>query len=346
MPFSPNPLLQSLHPYIPGEQPQEAGFIKLNTNELPYPAAPEVLEAIRRAATDDIRLYPSPRCDTLRERLARHHGVQPENIFVGNGSDEVLRLLIQAYGGPGRVVATVEPSYSLFKSLIQASGSDNQVFLLNELERLPDSLFDSSWDLLLLPLPNPPLGTFFSERQVESLENSGIGLIVLDEAYMDFAHDSKYKYFTKMSVKFVLTRTFSKSYGLAGLRVGYMIADPSIIHEVLKIADSYNVNRISQTAALAALDAQPYYTQRVSEICRDRDWLASELKGRGFEVPPSEANFIFAKHKQAKILYERLKEVKILVRYFGGKVLPEGIRISIGTRPELEALLAALDTLL
>jgi len=341
----PNPVLRRFEAYTPGEQPQGGGYIKLNTNEFPYPAAPEVLEAICRAATDDVRLYPSPRCDELRKKLAQRHGVSKENIFVGNGSDEVLRLLIQAYGGEGRLAAVVDPSYSLYPTLIQAAGSDLATYSLDEFTRLPNELFDSSCDLLLVPIPNPPIGSLIEGDEIERLLQKD-ALIVLDEAYADFATGLQNVPFVKKCANAVLTRTFSKSFGLAGLRVGYALAHPEVIANLSKLADSYNVNRISQAAAIAALDASNYYMEKVDQIRRDRDWLRQELQKRGFEVPFSHGNFLFARHARAQEFYEKLKSRKILVRYFSSANLSDGLRITIGTRTELDSLLQALTEIL
>lgn len=344
MPPLPNAIARSLEAYAPGEQPQEPGFIKLNTNEFPYPAAPEVLEAIRRAATDDVRLYPSPRCEKLRARLADRHGISPDMILVGNGSDEILRLLIQAYLGPGRLGAMVDPTYSLYKTLFQSTGSDYKVFLLYELERLPAEIFESDWDMLLLPVPNAPIGNVFSLDELGKIARKG-NMLVLDEAYIDFASGVDHSALLRSYGNVVLTRTFSKSFGLAGMRVGYAIGHAKVIDQLSRMADSYNVNRISQEAALGALEAEAYYRAKGELIQRDRAWLGSELRKRGFVVPESQANFLFARRADARALYEGLKARKILVRYFSNPRLADGIRITIGTREELERLLAEIDAI-
>lgn len=343
--IQPNPLFRAIEPYVPGEQPQDGRAVKLNTNEFPYPSAPEVIRAIQESATDNVRLYPSPRCDRLRERLAAHHGVGPENVFVGNGSDEVLRLIIQLYSAPGRMVATVWPTYSLFPNLVALTGAALQEFPLEGMERIPGALYDAGWDMLLLPYPNPPLGTLFPEEAIERLA-SREGLLVLDEAYADFAQGADHVELLKRQPNVVISRTFSKAFGLAGLRVGYALADAGVIQSLSNIADSYNVNRITQAAAIAALDALPYYREKVRQICADRDWLRGELTSRGFDVPESHANLMFARHSKAKAIYETLKLEGILVRYFASGELAGGVRISIGLRSDLERMLAIIDRLL
>lgn len=343
---APNPLLDSIEPYAPGEQPQGGEFVKLNTNEFPYPAAPEVKEAIIKSADDAVRLYPSPRCDALRERLAQKHSVSADHILVGNGSDEILRLLIQAYAGPGRTAAIVDPSYSLYPTLIQMSGAAWSRYTLVGDEKIPEDLHAKPWDMMLLPVPNPPIGTVFPESDVLGLMESPEKLLVVDEAYADFAPEVDYAAKVGEFENLAVSRTFSKSYGLAGLRVGYVVAKPAIIEEVSKIADSYNVNRISQAVAIAALDAQAYYSEMAEKIVSDRKWLAGELEAKGFRVLPSAGNFVYACHADAKSLYEKLKAKKIFVRYFGKGGLPEGFRVTIGTHGELEKLIDALDGLI
>lgn len=342
--IQPQAFLRGVEGYTPGEQPSEDGVIKLNTNEFPYPPAPEVLEAVRREASDLLRRYPSPRCDRLRHRLAERHGIQPDQVFVGNGSDEVLRLLIQAYGGPGRTIATLEPTYSLYETLARLANSEYKVYQLDALEAWPEDLAEQAWDLFLLCVPNPPVGTLFDTDKITSLTSTD-SLLVLDEAYIEFADRLDPAYVALEGANLVRTRTFSKAFGLAGLRVGYAYGPREIIEQLSRIADSYNVNRISQAAALAALDAETYYAARLDEMRANRAWLAAELEGRGFGVRRGQGNFLFVEHDRAREIYEGLKRERILVRYFARPPLNRGLRISIGTREELQTLLEALNPL-
>jgi histidinol-phosphate aminotransferase len=341
----PRPFLRRLEPYAPGEQLAGKGVIKLNTNEFPYPPAPAVLEAIRSEAGDSLRRYPSSRADALRHRIAQRHGVRPEQVFVGNGSDEVLRLLIQAYGGPGRLTATLSPTYSLYRTLVEAAEGEYQEFILGNEELWPKDLRGSAWDLFLLCVPNPPLGTLFDLAKVKYLSDQP-GLLVLDEAYIEFADpiDPAYTRFTGPNI--IRTRTFSKAFGLAGLRVGYAFGPEAVISEISKLADSYNVNRISQAASLVALESDDYYAPLITRMREDRHRLAEALRERGFQVPISHGNFVFARHPRARYLYEGLKARNILVRHFARPPLDAGLRISIGSWDELSAMLAAVDTLL
>lgn len=340
----PRPFLEALEEYIPGEQPREAGWVKLNTNEFPYPAAPEVLDAIRAEAADSVRVYPDPVSTRLRVALGERWGVEPDTILAGNGSDEILRLLIHAYLGEGRRLAVVEPTYTLYQVLAAMFGSPVDVHSLVGQEKLPESLFSAPWDACFLPVPNAQIGTVFPMADLRRLAAHG-GLLVLDGAYVDFASDYDPRPLLADFPNVVLTGTFSKSFGLAGMRVGYAIGQPELIRALHKLRDSYNVNRISQAAALGALRGAAYYRQRCDEIIASRERLAAELARRGFATPPSQGNFLFARHENARAIYEGLKARKILVRYFSHSGLERGLRITIGTPAEIEALLAALDAL-
>ena len=338
----PRAFLKSLEEYIPGEQPREAGFVKLNTNEFPYPAAPEVIEAVRAEAADTVRVYPDPVATRMRAALGRRWDVDPDTILVGNGSDEILRLISHAYLGDGRRLAVVQPTYTLYQVLAAMFESPVEIHPLVDQVGLPESIFADAWDACFLPVPNPPLGTVFPLDGLRRLAAHG-GLLVLDGAYIDFASDYDPRALLAEFPNVVLTGTFSKSFGLAGMRVGYAIGQPVLIRGLHKLRDSYNVNRISQAAALGALAGADYYRRRCDEIIASRESLSRELAGRGFVVPPSQGNFIFARHDRAKAIYEALKARKILVRYFSHSGLERGLRITIGTPEENRALLAGLD---
>lgn len=336
----PRPFLDALQAYVPGEQPG-AGFIKLNTNEFPYPAAPEVLEAIRREASDLVRVYPNPTCEPLRAALARRHGVEPDQVLVGNGSDEVLRLLAHAWLDRDRTLSIVEPTYTLYEVLAAQFEGRVHVHPLEGQTGLPESLFRGGWDLCLLPVPNPPLGTVFPEADLRRLMQMA-GLVVLDAAYADFADHCDFIPWIAQAPNLVVTRTFSKSHGLAGMRVGYAVGPRRVIEDLHKLRDSYNVNRISQAAALGALAADAYYRTRAREIVESREGLSGELRALGFDVPPSRGNFVFARHPRAAEVFAALRARRILVRHFNRPGLQDGLRITIGTPEENAALLDAL----
>ncbi len=341
---SPRPFLEKLEAYVPGEQPRGGGWVKLNTNEFPYPAAPQVIEAIRREAADTVRVYPDPTATALREKLAERNGVEADQVLVGNGSDEILRLIAHAWLGPDRPLAMVLPTYTLYQVLAAQFSAPVNIHRLDHFERLPGSLFADKWAACFLPAPNPPLGTAFPIEELEKLAATG-GLLVLDGAYIDFAPGYNPLAALKGHPAVIHTRTFSKSFGLAGVRVGCAIGPKPLIAALHKLRDSYNVNRLSQAAALGALEGADYYAARCAEIIASRGRLTQELRRRGFEVPESHGNFVFASRADVPTLYERLKERKILVRYFRHSGLEGGMRITIGTPGENEALLRAIDAI-
>lgn len=340
---APLPFLEKLDVYVPGEQPSGGQYIKLNTNEFPYEPAPGVVEAIA-AESSRVQLYPNPSSQPLREALAERHGVDPTQVFVGNGSDEVLRLLMFAYLGPGRRGAIVEPTYSLYEVLAAQAQGRLDVYPLEGGEHLPRELFTVPWDMCVLPVPNPPLGTVFPNLALCKLAENP-GMLVIDGAYLDFWPGHWLSAMVEDLPHVVVTRTFSKSYGLAGMRVGYAIAHPKVIETLDKLRDSYNVSRIGQAAALAALGASDYYSERCARIIASRDSLVPALRQLGFRVHESQANFVFARHPKARAVFEALKERKILVRYFDREGLRDGMRITIGTEEETVKLLDALKAM-
>ena len=342
-PITSRPFLESLEAYVPGEQPG-GGFIKLNTNEFPYPAAPEVVEAIAQEAADTVRIYPDPTATALREALGVRHGVDPDRIIVGNGSDEILRLLAHAWLDRGRRLAIVDPTYTLYEVLAAQFEAQVAVHPLVDGERLPESLFTEDWAACFLPVPNPPLGTVFPDADLLRLAACS-GLLVLDGAYIDFASGHEPLAWLDEHPNLVVTRSFSKSYGLAGLRVGYAVARRALIETLHKLRDSYNVNRISQAAATAAVKAADYYRRYAERIVAARERLADDLRKRGFVVPPSQGNFLFARHPKAPEIFQALKVRRILVRYFTQPNLADGLRITIGTDEEVATLIASLDAL-
>jgi histidinol-phosphate aminotransferase len=338
----PHPHLAGLEGYVPGEQPRGEGWVKLNTNEFPYPAAPEVIEAIHREAADSVRIYPDPTCIRLREILAGRHGVEPDRILIGNGSDEILRMLFHVYLGHGRPVAIVRPTYTLFEVLAGMFAVEVRTHPLEpDYERLPESLFQDDRDACFLPLPNPPFGSVFPDEDIDRLVATG-RLVVLDGAYQDFSESADPIDRLSGHSNVVFTRSFSKSSGLAGLRVGYSIAAPEVILDLNRIRDSYNVNRVSQAAAQAALEAADYYGQCCKAIMASRRELAADLEELGFMVHRSHANLLFARHRHCRDIFKALKEQKILVRYFDQAGLEDGMRVTIGRPDENKVLVDAL----
>lgn len=342
-----NPWVERMQGYVPGEQPSDLEMVKLNTNEAPYPAAPEVTAAILAETEKALfNKYPDPASTILSSAIAARLGVSAEEVVCGNGSDESLRLLVHAFTRPGAGdrIAMCNPTYSLYRTLADMFGVEIENHVAEAPQySLPDSFVGTNAKILFLPNPNPPIGTYYENADLECLAAADPDrLVVIDEAYVDFAPGDAVAVYRKYN-NVVLTRTFSKSYSLAGLRAGFLVARPELTSSLNKIKDSYNISRLTQVAALAAWDAREYHQDMIDRIREDREFLAVELTKRGFTVAKSHGNFLFARKGGAKKLYWTLKERKVLVRYFDVPGLEDGLRITIGTRSELEKLLSELD---
>jgi histidinol-phosphate aminotransferase len=341
--------IASLAGYVPGEQPQNDGIIKLNTNENPYPPSPRVYAAIRSAIRSSLRLYPEPQSDSLRAVAAAVYGVKPANIIAGNGSDELLSMVLRCFVGPGDRVAFPVPTYSLYDTLVEIQDGVRAAVDYPADFALPDTLARQNAALTFLCNPNAPSGTLVDLPQVEQLARSIAGVLVVDEAYVDFAESegsSALPLIRRLSNLIVL-RSFSKSFSLAGLRIGLAFASEEIIAGMMKVKDSYNLNRLSLAAACAALQDLPWMTRNARRIQRSRKKLTSALKRMGYQVYPSHANFVLARRtgQNLKSVYQELKQRKILVRYFDVPGLQDCLRITIGSPKEISALVDAMKTI-
>lgn len=354
-------LVRKLHAYIPGEQPKIKGLIKLNTNENPYPPSPRVLKAVKAAADGRLRLYPNPTAQPLREKLAKLHGCAPENIIVGNGSDELLALATRAFVEPIRQTggrrrkaelakATVQyftPSYSLYPVLADIHGAvrnpvplkpDFSMPTVKELQR------DGRWDfraaVAYVTTPNAPSGRGYQTKELESLCRAQKGVAILDEAYVDFADENALKLALKYP-QVIVSRTFSKAYSLCFQRVGYFVGHPELVSALDKIRDSYNVNGLGQVAAVATLDDLPYYRRNFRRIIATREGVARDLTMLGFRVLPSQTNFLLVRPPlfSAGEWLEKLRDRKILVRWFNYPETKHYLRITVGSDTEMAALL-------
>jgi histidinol-phosphate aminotransferase len=355
------PLVRDLHAYVPGEQPRIRGLIKLNTNENAFPPSPKVLKAIREAVDERLRLYPHPTSQPLREALAKFHGCAPENIFVGNGSDEVLALTTRIFVEPleanasehRSLVQFFTPSYSLYPVLADIHGAGKNPVPLNDDFSIPagKNLTEAGWNgraaLSLITTPNAPSGRGYTTEQLEEICRAQKGIVLLDETYADFADENAAELALKYS-NVVVSRTFSKAYSLCFQRVGYGIAAAELIEAFDKVRDSYNVNGLGQIAALATLNDLPYYQKNFSKIVETRDWFGAQLQDLGFDVLPSQTNFLLVVPVKlpAQQWLERLREEKILVRWFSSAKISKYLRISIGTREEMEKVLRAIRKIL
>jgi histidinol-phosphate aminotransferase len=355
------PLVRDLHAYVPGEQPKIKGLIKLNTNENPYPPSPRVLAAVRAAVDGRLRLYPNPTAQVLREKLAKLHRCKPENIIVGNGSDEMLALAVRCFVEPGKGLNSIfgkaadrskarvqyfTPSYSLYPVLADIHGAANNAVPLKSDFDLPDVAElkrGKEWDfkaaLTFITTPNAPGGRGYKTVELEKLCRAQYGVVILDEAYVDFANENS----LKLALKFphvLVARTFSKAYSLCFQRVGYFVGHSELIAAIDKIRDSYNVNGLGQIAAVATLGDLKYYRANFKKIIATRVWLSRELTKLGFRVLPSQTNFILTKPPlfPAKVWLQKLRDEKILVRWFSAPEVSDYLRITLGTPAEAKAL--------
>ena len=357
------PLVQRLHAYVPGEQPKIPGLIKLNTNENPYPPSPKVLAAVKVAVDGRLRLYPNPTAAPLREKLAMLHGCAPENIIVGNGSDELLALATRTFVEPkdgflisklvdgrgryvDRVKATVQyfsPSYSLYPVLAEIAGALANAVPLNADFSLPalSQLSRRGWDfkaaLSLITTPNAPSGRGFSTAELGALCAKSRGVVVLDEAYVDFARENAMA-LALQHPHVLISRTFSKAYSMCFQRVGYFVGHADLIAALDKVRDSYNVNGLGQVAALATLADLPHYRRNFRRIIATREQVTRELTGLGWTVLPSETNFLLAKPPRfpAEEWLAKLRAKKLLVRWFKYPEVRDFLRITIGSEAEME----------
>jgi len=339
--------IRALTGYVPGEQPRDAAFIKLNTNENPYPPSPKVFEAIRNAIADGekLRKYPDPLGTTFRQTAAGVLGVKPDAILIGNGSDELLTIVTRAFVGEKGLVASPTPSYLLYGTLAGLQGASYQTVPYTSDWRLPDPWPIVKANLTFVANPNSPSGTTVASQNLDRLAAQLAGPLVIDEAYADFADENALSLAGKKNV--IITRSLSKSYSLAGIRFGYAVADPALVREFNKIKDSYNCDALSLVAATAAIEDQYYLIQTRALILNTRRRLIEQLPHLGFTVYPSQANFVWARRSDGgtRFIFEELRRRKILVRYMAYEGYGDGIRISIGTDAEIDRLLVELKTI-
>lgn len=340
--FRPN--IDKMSGYTPGEQPQEAGFIKLNTNESPYPPCRAVLKAVRAAAGADLRLYPDPMANAFRRKVAEVFGTKPERVLAGNGSDDLLTMILRAIAGPGRIVAYPVPTYSLYSTLAKIEKARVREVPFPADFSLPGGLFRRGAAATIIANPNSPTGTMVSNTALSRLARAVSGVLVVDEAYVDFADGGAMKLVEKHPNVIVL-RTFSKSFSLCGVRLGYAVAREDVIEGLAKVKDSYNVNRLAIVAGVSALENIEAMRANAQRIRRTRARLTAALEELGWSVYPSQSNFVFARVKgplTARQVYEELKRRKILVRFFDAPGLDDGLRISVGSEGEIGKLIGEL----
>jgi len=339
--------VEALEAYRPGEQPSAPAPVKLNTNENPYPPSPRVAEALAAVDAASLRLYPPPGADALRRAIAERHGVPAECVFAGNGSDEVLRLAVRAFTETGGCAAMFDPTYSLYPVLCAAEEVRAAAVPLAEdfSWREPEPPADAT--LFFLANPNAPTGVRYPDGAVEAFARRFPGVVLLDEAYGDFAEPEVPGVRLAMALDNVLAcRTFSKSYGLAGIRCGYAVGSPRLIGALDKLKDSYNLDAVTQRLACAAVGDDAYMRSTARRIAATRGRAADELRRRGWTVVPSQANFLFAHPpagEAAAEIFAKLRAANVFVRHFPSSPKTRGwLRISIGTDAQMAAFFAAL----
>lgn len=334
----------TLEAYVPGEQPQDKKYIKLNTNESPYPPSPETLAAVNKSEAELLRLYPDPDGKVLTKKLADFYGVGTENIFLANGSDDILNFAFMAYCANGRKSYFADITYGFYSVFANLHGSDYTVIPLEEDFTIDADKFCGVDGGVFIANPNAPTGIALTLTEVEKIIKSNPDcVVVIDEAYVDFGAESAVKLVEKYD-NLLVVQTYSKSRSMAGARLGFAIGSKEIIsdlHTLRYSTNPYNINRVTLAAGAAAIDSQSYYTDNCKRIIETREYTVAELEKLGFQVIPSKANFIFA--QSPKIdggeLYLKLKEQGVLVRHFTKERIKNFNRITIGTYEEMKILI-------
>lgn len=344
--------IQQVHAYVPGEQPQSEGWVKLNTNENPYPPSAQVAQAIAEQI-EDLRLYPQPLSQGLREAIAQRFALSAEQVIIGNGSDNILDMITRSFVGLGQAGHTV-PSYSLYPVVVGLSGGDLINIPFEAGMELPvDAIAKTPASVFFLTNPNAPTGVCFSLDSIEAILQKIRGILVVDEAYIDFGGESAAALLGRYK-NLIVVQTFSKSYSLAGLRVGYALADASIIAILDRVRDAYNVDRLAQAGALAALKDRDQFESNTARVVQTRCDAEAKFDALGWFTYPSKANFLFTQPKNAtgasgaevaQSLFDYLKANQILVRYFDTHPLTcSFLRVSIGTDNQMKSFFGGIES--
>ena len=344
-------LARGIVPYVPGEQPRDKKYIKLNTNENPYPPSPRALEAIAGAVNDDLRLYPDPEAKTLRETLGRVYGVDADCVFVGNGSDEVLAIAFQAFFSRGSTVLFPDITYSFYPVYADLYGICHEAVPLADDFSIDVADYMRPCGGIIFPNPNAPTGRFLPCDDIRRLLAAQPDTpVIVDEAYVAFAEESMVRDIARYP-NLVVVFTLSKSHALAGLRGGYAIARPDMIEAMVRIKDSFNsytLDRLALAGAAAAVEDTTYTRAQAQRITATRAWFSAELTGMGFTVVPSQANFVFAGRppQGGEPLQQALREKGVLVRHFSKPRIAPFLRISIGTDEQMRVVADAIKAIL
>ena len=343
--------LRDSAPYVPGEQPPDAeDWVKLNTNESPLPPSANVIDAIKAAATDALRLYPSATAAPARAAIAKRFEVEAAQVVLGNGADELIDMCFRAFAGAGDRVAFSIPTYPVLEPLCRIHEVVPAMHRSDERWRWDDNFAYDPAPLKFVVNPNSPTGTWADPAEVEKVVEVSRGVVVLDEAYVDF---SPFGWQGLMALQrryrnLLVLRTFSKSYALAGMRIGFAIGSPDLVSALDAVKDSYNLDRLAAAAAVAAIEDVEHHDRIVDFVVAEREWLVGRLHEQGFEVSPSSANFVFVKPPgvSAAAVADALREQRILVRRYDLEPIAGWLRITIGTREQHDRLLSALKEIL
>jgi len=346
-----NQTVRDITPYVPGEQPKDRKYIKLNTNENPYPPSAKVLEAIGRAVNDSLRLYPDPSNDELRDTIAAYFGLKRGNVFVGNGSDELLAFAFLAFFEPtGAPVLFAEITYSFYPVYAEFFHIPYRLIPMDDAFNVPVEEYLRENGGIIIANPNAPTGKGISLNTIEQiLQHNEKHVVVLDEAYIDFGGQSAIGLIPRHSNVLVI-RTLSKSYSLAGLRVGFALGSEELIEGITRVKDSinsYTVGRLAQVGARVAIEDDAYFQETRGKIMKTRARVSARLEEMGFRVIPSKANFIFISHAKysGHFLFQSLRNEGILVRYFDKPKIDNFLRVSMGTDNEMERFLTVVATI-
>lgn len=346
-----NERVQKLEPYVPGEQPKDQNYIKLNTNENPYPPSPKALEAMRDCLDARLRLYPDPNASDLRRAIAAYYDVPVDTVFVGNGSDEVLAFTFMTFFSPTRPVAFADITYSFYKVYANLCSLDPRIIPLNDAFQIPVEAFCETSGGVVLPNPNAPTGRGLPIDVLRKIiEADPDRVVVIDEAYINFGGTSAVS-LVKDYPNLLVVQTLSKFAALAGIRVGFAIGQPELIDGLNRLKNSinsYTLDRFALAGAQAAVEDFAYSEEMARRVIATRDRVSAELRQAGFDVLPSESNFIFISHPEhdAAQLFRDLKARGILVRYFNQPRISDHLRVSIGTDAEMDAFLKVTKELI
>ncbi len=344
-------MVKRTEPYIPGEQVEQKNVVKLNTNENPYPPSPKVIAEIQAEMGRSLQLYPSPTATELRETIALQNGLIAEEVFVGNGSDEVLAFSFMAFFEPGKRIRFPDVTYSFYPVYAKLFDIAYEEVPLNKDFTLPVDKYFQSEGGVILPNPNAPTSIYAEVEHIEEIvKNNPNQVVIIDEAYIDFASKSATELIRKYD-NVLVVQTTSKSRSLAGLRVGFAMGNPSLIDGLVRIKDSFNsytLDRLALAGAKAAFEDETYFTETVKKIIATREKTIELLRELDFNVLPSQANFVFTTHKNvsAELLYYELKKENVLVRYFNKPGIDNYLRITIGTDEQMEQLVEKISQII